>query len=83
MSIPADRLMEVDMAKSRTIEENFDKLEEIIGSLESNDLSLEEAFKAYEAGIKLASECNKQLDRVEKQIIVLRSKADDEDGDER
>ena len=69
------------MAKSRTIEENFDKLEEIIGSLESNDLSLEEAFKAYEVGIKLASECNKQLDRVEKQIIVLRSKADDEDGD--
>ena len=69
------------MAKSRTIEENFDKLEEIIGSLESNALSLEEAFKAYEVGIKLASECNKQLDRVEKQIIVLRSKADDEDGD--
>lgn len=71
------------MAKSRTIEENFDKLEEIIGSLENNDLSLEEAFKAYETGIKLASECNKQLDKVEKQIIVLRSKADDEDGDER
>ena len=70
------------MGKSKTIEENFDRLEEIIGSLENNDLSLEEAFKEYEAGIKLAAECNKQLDKVEKQIIVLRSPYDDKDGDE-
>lgn len=70
------------MAKSKTIEENFEKLEAIIGSLENNELSLEAAFKEYEAGIKLVSECNKQLDKVEKQIIVLRSQPDDKDGDE-
>lgn len=70
------------MAKAKTIEENFDRLEEIIENLENSDLSLEEAFKQYEAGIKLAAECNKQLDKVEKQIIVLRNQSDENNGDE-
>ena len=59
--------------KSVSIEENFEQLEDIIGRLESNELSLEEAFKVYETGIKLTAQCSKQLDKVEKQLITLRN----------
>ncbi len=62
------------MAKAKTLEENFVQLEDIIKQLENNELSLDEAFKAYETGIKLTAECNKQLDKVEKQIIILKEK---------
>ena len=72
--------------KSVSIEENFEQLEDIIGRLESNELSLEEAFKVYdvETGIKLTAQCSKQLDKVEKQLITLRNEADSQasDGDE-
>lgn len=68
--------------KSVSIEENFAKLEEIISSLEQNDLSLEEAFKMYEAGIKLTAQCSKQLDKVEKQIIILKEETSAADVDE-
>lgn len=70
------------MAKAKSIEENFEKLEEIIDNLEQNDMSLEEAFKAYEAGIRLTVQCAKQLDNVEKQIIVLREESAASNGDE-
>ena len=62
--------------KSVSIEENFEQLEDIIDRLESNELSLEEAFKVYETGIKLTAQCSKQLDKVEKQLITLRNEAD-------
>ena len=65
------------MAKAKTLEENFVQLEDIIRQLENNELSLDEAFKAYEAGIKLTAECNKQLDKVEKQIIILKEKSEE------
>lgn len=66
------------MAKAKSIEENFKQLEELITRLESNELSLDEAFRTYEAGIKLTAECNKQLDKVEKQIVILREKSSEE-----
>lgn len=65
------------MAKAKTLEENFLQLEDIIKQLENNELSLDEAFKAYEAGVKLTAECSKQLDKVEKQIIILKEKNED------
>ena len=59
------------------LENDFKKLEEIIDRMENNELSLEDAFKAYEEGVKLVSECNAQIDKVEKQLIVL----DNEEAD--
>lgn len=58
-------------AKSKTIEETFKELETILGKLESGESSLEESFQYYEAGIKLVKSCEKQIDKVEKQILVL------------
>lgn len=57
--------------KNMTIEENFAKLEETLAKLESDDVTLEEAFAAYSEGMKLLRLCNDQIDKVEKQVMKL------------
>ena len=69
-----ERKVKVYMAKSQTIEQSFEKLDEILKSLEPPDISLDEASRIYNEGIKLVKNCNQQLDKVEKQIIVLSDK---------
>jgi len=54
-----------------TLEENFARLEQEIEKLEAEGVSLEEAFAAYSAGMKLLKECNAQIDKVEKQVMKL------------
>ena len=46
-------------------------MEEVIGRLENEDTSLEDAFAAYSEGMKLVKTCNDQIDRVEKQVLKL------------
>lgn len=67
------------MAKAQTLEQSFEKLEQIIGNLENGDVSLEDSFKLYNEGMKLIQNCNQQLDNVEKKIVVLNQKEGDED----
>ena len=69
-----ERKVKIYMAKSQTIEQSFEKLDEILKSLEQPDISLDEALKIYNEGIKLVKNYNQQLDKVEKQIIVLSDK---------
>ena len=57
--------------KNMTIEENFAKLEETLALLESEEVSLEEAFTEYSEGMKLLKICNDQIDKVEKQVLKL------------
>ena len=57
--------------EQRSLEENFSTLEELIGQLEAEDISLEEAFTAYSKGMNLLKQCNEQIDRVEKQVMKL------------
>lgn len=57
--------------KEKTIEETFEELEELLKRLESGELSLEESFRCYEAGMKLVKSCNEKIDKVEKKIMVL------------
>ena len=54
-----------------TLEENFVKIEEVIEKLETEDISLEEAFAAYSEGMKLLKTCNEQIDKVEKKVLKL------------
>lgn len=65
------------MAKQANLEESFDKLDEIIASLEKGDISLEDSFQLYNEGMKLIKNCNAQLDKVEKQIIILNENEED------
>lgn len=53
------------------LEENFEKIEAVIERLETEDISLEEAFAAYSEGMQLLKTCNDQIDRVEKQVLKL------------
>lgn len=54
-----------------SLEENFARLELEIEKLESENVTLEEAFHAYSEGMKLLKECNDQIDKVEKQVLKL------------
>ena len=57
--------------EQRSLEENFSELEELIGQLEAEDISLEDAFTAYSKGMNVLKQCNEQIDRVEKQVMKL------------
>ncbi len=57
--------------KVLTLEENFKQLEEMIEKLENKEIGLEESFSLYEQGMKLLKQCNDQIDRVEKKVMVM------------
>ncbi|MDE6713182.1 MAG: exodeoxyribonuclease VII small subunit [Lachnospiraceae bacterium] len=57
--------------KVPTLEENFKQLEEMIEKLEDKEIGLEESFSLYEQGMKLLKQCNDQIDRVEKKVMVM------------
>lgn len=59
------------MAKEQTLDQAFEKLEEMIGKLEQEDIPLEESFKLYQDGMKLIQSCNDKIDRVEKEVLKL------------
>ena len=65
---------------AKTIEAILAELETIIETMDQGEISLEEAFAGYEAGIKLVKECGRKIDKVEKKILLLREGNDD--GDE-
>ena len=47
------------------------KLETIVANLEDGDLSLEDALKQYEEGVKMADLCTKRLTEAQKRVEVL------------
>lgn len=54
-----------------SFEENLEKLEKLTNDIKRNDISLEDALKDFEEGIKLASGMEKQLDDIEGKIQIL------------
>ena len=54
-----------------TLEESFQKLDEMLLALESRDISLEESFATYQKGMELLKSCNEKIDRVEKKMLTL------------
>ena len=62
--------------KKENLEEMFDRLDQVIGTLEGEDVSLEEAIGLYDQGMKLIRRCNQTINEVEKKILVL-----DENGE--
>lgn len=63
--------------EEQTLESVFEQLDEILGSLEQGEASLEESFQLYHRGMELLKLCNDKIDTVEKKIRIL-----DEDGEE-
>ena len=55
----------------KNFEENLKKLEELASDIKRSDISLEDALKDFEAGIKLAKSLEKELDSIEGKIQIL------------
>ena len=54
-----------------TFEANLEKLEKLTTDIKRSDISLEDALKEFEEGIKLAAGMEKQLDDIEGKIQIL------------
>lgn len=58
--------------KKMTLEEGFEKLDEITKKMEQNDVPLEERFELYKKGIDLVKFCTEKIDTVEKEMQIVR-----------
>ncbi|MDO4523173.1 MAG: exodeoxyribonuclease VII small subunit [Eubacteriales bacterium] len=54
-----------------SLEEGFEKIEELLAILENRDTTLEQSFEAYREGMELLKKCNDQIDMVEKKMKVI------------
>lgn len=59
------------MKDKKNFEQMLDDLEEIVQSLEKDDLKLDESIAKFEKGMKIAKECNKEIEEAEKKITIL------------
>lgn len=57
--------------QQESLEEKLNRIEEIIHKMEEPEVSLEESFQLYQAGIEQLKNCNQMLDMVEKKMQVL------------
>lgn len=64
--------------KEMTYESAVKRLEEIVGILEKNEVSLDESMKLFEEGTKLTAYCSKKLQEAEQKITVLTNKENKE-----
>lgn len=56
------------MAKEKSFEDKIKQLEEIIGVLESGDVSLDDSIKKYTEAMKLVKECDSELKGIETKV---------------
>ncbi len=59
-------------------EKDLEKLEQTVEALEAGGLSLDDALKRFEEGIKLARRCDKALTEAERKIEILMKNAQGE-----
>jgi exodeoxyribonuclease VII small subunit len=62
-----------DAVPHLTFEEAFTRLKQVVAELESGSMTLEQATKQYEEGMKLAQVCNRFLAQTELKMTELRS----------
>ena len=62
--------------KKENLEEMLKDLEELIGKMENEEITLEQTFDLYNNGMELLKKCNLSIDEVEKKVLVL-----DENGE--
>lgn len=54
-----------------SIEQSFEKIEELMNDMGDDDISLEASFEKYKLGMDLLKHCSEQIDTVEKRIQIL------------
>ncbi len=65
------------MPKERTFEDAVSELEKTVDLLENGDVSLDEAVKLFEEGMKISKECHERLEKAEQKVKLL---TEDKDG---
>ena len=60
-----------EQQENLTLEQNLERLEQLIDQLGEEDIPLEEAFKTYATGMSILKQCNDQIDKVEKQVLLF------------
>lgn len=55
------------------LEARFSRIEEILGRMEDENVSLDESFELYKKGLNEIKAANKALDTIEKEMLVLRA----------
>ena len=68
--------------KKHSLEENFDMLESNLNKMEDDTLPLEEAFELYQNSMKLLKDCNEEIERVEKKVLLLRDNGETDEFSE-
>lgn len=58
--------------KAERFEEMMGRLEEIVRTLESDEVDLERSIEAFDEGVKIARACHAKLDEAERRVEVLR-----------
>ena len=66
----------MEKEEKQSLDQMFGQLEEVIGRMEGEDVSLEESFELYSRGMNLLKQCSQTIDEVEKKVLVL-----DENGE--
>lgn len=56
-----------------SLEETFEQIEMIIKQLESPEVTLDDSFRLYQAGVEKLKMCNLLLDTVEKKMQVMQA----------
>jgi exodeoxyribonuclease VII small subunit len=69
--------MATKQTKSIDFEQQLSDLEDLVKSLESGELSLEESLKSFERGIAVARDCQAALKQAEQKVEVLMRKGDE------
>ena len=69
-------------AKTKTVEEKMQRLEEIVRAMERGDVALEESLKLFQEGTELVRSCGKLLDDAEQQVKLVLSGPDGEPVEE-
>ena len=53
------------------LEEALAQLEQVMETMESSELSLEQSFQLYKKGMDLLLQCNQAINKVEKELMIL------------
>ncbi len=64
------------------LEEVMEQLEQTVNKMETEKLSLEEAYETFSHGMKLVVQGNEAIDKVEKKIEILMKKEIEDSEDE-
>lgn len=59
------------MSEKLPFKQSMQRLEEIIGMLEKNEIELEEAISLFEEGLKLVNSCDSQVKNFENKVEEL------------